>query len=347
MIYLILSAGFKEENPDILEKRLKIGYAKDIKERLDTYYVTNPDVILLDTREGDTKLEHYLHKKFEKYKYPKRNEWFYFDEEIIKHFHDEPEEIIDKDILLECIKTELISKIPSISELKDKYLDQILNEIKSRDDFNEELYDEEAFIKVIVRIWERGIKQFNDSINNIEFINNSPINLFNCPNDIEVTIKADLPQILGRQRLEENPWKNRAELYIRFLSEGNKITAEDFKKRQKVKIEKTKSLLRSYDVVLNEDKHNLAETYQYVAKSKNYKDDYVAVNTHDGKDLVPVFNNLVMVSEFRSFEIQQIDYPDRFRIINNLSSSGKYEFDPVMNEVDCFLNKFNSVSFFY
>ena len=163
---------------------------------------------------------------------------------------------------------------------------------------------------------------------------------------LAVDITLDLPQILGRQRLECNPWKNRAELYIRFLSEGNKITAEDFKKRQKVKIEKTKSLLSVYNKGTIGEKHNLAETYQYVAKSKNYKDDYVAVNTHDGKDLVPVFNNLVMVSEFRSFEIQQVDYPDRFRIINNLSSSGKYEFDPVMNEVDNFLNKFNSVSFF-
>lgn len=159
---------------------------------------------------------------------------------------------------------------------------------------------------------------------------------------LAVDITLDLPQILGRQRLECNPWKNRAELYIRFLSESNKITAEDFKKRQESKVLKTKSLLSVYNKGTKEEKHNLAETYQYVAKSNSYKDDYVAVNTHDGKDLIPVFNNLVMVSEFRSFEIQQIDYPDRFRIMNSLSSSGKYEFDPVMNEVENFLHLFNT-----
>lgn len=164
---------------------------------------------------------------------------------------------------------------------------------------------------------------------------------------LAVDITLDLPQILGRQRLECNPWKNRAELYIRFLSESNKITAEDFKKRQESKIKRTEKLLSIYNTSTDNDaKHELAKTYQYVAKSNSYKDDYVAVNTHNGKDLVPVFNNLTMVSEFRSFEIQQIDYPDRFRIMNNISSSGKYEFDPVMGEVENFLKEFNSVSFF-
>lgn len=53
-----------------------------------------------------------------------------------------------------------------------------------------------------------------------------------------------------------------------------------------------------------------------------------------------------MVSEFRSFEIQQVDYPDRFRIINHINSSGKYDFDPIMSEVDDFMIKFRSVPYF-
>ena len=346
MIYLILSAGFKEENPDILEKRLKIGYAKDIKERLDTYYVTNPDVILLDTREGDTKLEHYLHKKFEKYKYPKRNEWFYYDEEIIKHFQDELEDIIDKDILLECIKTELRSKIPSISELKDKYLDQILNEIRSRDDFNEELYDEEAFIKVIVKVWERGIKQFNDSINNIEFINNNSINLFNCPNDIEVTIKADLPQILGRQRLFDNPWKNQATFYYKLTCDFRKVTKEQFDASLNIKRSRTGNLLSVYEKGTDTERRDLAGKYLKSAKSDNYKDDYVAVNTHGGTCLKPVFNNLVYVSELRAFDIQQVDYKDRFSVFSSIN----LEFDAcdVINlELQRFFSEFDNLGTLY
>ena len=45
---------------------------------------------------------------------------------------------------------------------------------------------------------------------------------------LTVDITIDLPQILGRQRLEENPWKNRAELYYKTLDSDKEITQEDF-----------------------------------------------------------------------------------------------------------------------
>ena len=164
---------------------------------------------------------------------------------------------------------------------------------------------------------------------------------------LAVDITLDLPQILGRQRLLENPWKNRAELYIRFLSEGNKKTIEEFKKYQEEKISRTKNLLLSYESSpTKESKHDLAKTYQKVAKTFSYKDDYVAVNSHSGSDLEPVFNNLVMVSEFRSFEIQQVDYIDRFRIINQIESTGKYCFDPIVYNIEDFIKRFNSISYF-
>ena len=161
---------------------------------------------------------------------------------------------------------------------------------------------------------------------------------------LAVDITLDLPQILGRQRLDSNPWKNRADLYVKFLSEPNKKTPEDFKKFIDLKVQKTESLLRVYNGADDMDKHNLAEKYQ--SKLENYRNDYVAVNTHGGSDLLPVFNNLVMVSEIRAFEIQQIDYPNRFKIMNQISSSGKYEIDPVMSEVDNFMLRFNSVPYF-
>ena len=76
MIYLILSAGFKDNNPDQFEKRLKIGYTKDLNSRLESYFTSNPDCILLQTREGDTSVETYLHKKFEKYVIQKETNGF-------------------------------------------------------------------------------------------------------------------------------------------------------------------------------------------------------------------------------------------------------------------------------
>ena len=140
---------------------------------------------------------------------------------------------------------------------------------------------------------------------------------------LTVDITIDLPQILGRQRLEENPWKNRAELYYKTLNKDKVMTQEDFDNLRADKIKKTKDLLSAFQDVRNEFRHNLAEAYQKLAKTFNYKDDYVAVNTHGGGDLIPAFNNLVMINDMRSYEIQQVDYKDRFRVFNALGEQVK------------------------
>ena len=160
---------------------------------------------------------------------------------------------------------------------------------------------------------------------------------------LAVDITLDLPQILGRQRLDCNPWKNRAELYAKFLSDKNKKTTSDFKKYISEKIKKTNELLNVYSsVVDNSTKHTLAENYQKVAKTYNYKDDFVAVNTHSGKDLAPVFNNLAMVSELRAFQIQQVDFADRFRLFNTINLCGEISIDEELsNCIRNFIIQFN------
>ena len=157
---------------------------------------------------------------------------------------------------------------------------------------------------------------------------------------LAVDITLDLPQILGRQRLLSNPWKNRAELYFKTTLKSE--TPESFVKRVQEKREKTESLLSIYGKGNETEKHNLAGVYQDRAKSRNYKDDYVAVNTRGGKDLFPVFNNLVMISEFRAYEIHQIDYKDRFTVFNALREEGNNFTD----EAENFLRKFEESPYF-
>jgi hypothetical protein len=118
------------------------------------------------------------------------------------------------------------------------------------------------------------------------------------------------------------------------------MTKEDFNKRVDIKIQKTESLLRSYSKVDEIDKHNLAEVYQLGAVVRHYSRDYVAVNKHAGKDLLPVFNNLMLVSEQRAFDIQQIDYKDRFTVLNSLKDR---ELGGIKDEVKIFAEKFNDI----
>ena len=137
---------------------------------------------------------------------------------------------------------------------------------------------------------------------------------------LAVDITLDLPQILGRQRLNENPWKNRATLLYKTLNSSKLRDKELFKEELERKINTTNNLLSAYQTSATPAiKHSLAEKYQTSAKTENYKKDYVAVNTHDGTDLKPVFNKLVMVSEKRAYDIQQLDYADRFTVFNQVS----------------------------
>ena len=134
---------------------------------------------------------------------------------------------------------------------------------------------------------------------------------------LSVDISLDLPQILGRQRLDINPWKNYAEFYYKLNTQEK--SEEEFEEYMKKKVEDTETKLSAYNNLINlKEKHKVAESYQFYAKKRRYKDDYVSVNERMGSDIKPIFNKLVMISEKRAFEIQQIDYADRFSMFNAL-----------------------------
>ena len=145
---------------------------------------------------------------------------------------------------------------------------------------------------------------------------------------LAVDISLDLPQILGRQRLKENPWRNEAMLFYKTLSPGKEVTPETFADKLNKKVKKSENLLSVFEKGNSEEQKDLSDNYQIVAKCMNYKNDFVAVNRKKvgGETiLTPVFNNLVMVSEMRAYEIQQVDYANRFTVFNELGNVSAIE----------------------
>jgi len=168
---------------------------------------------------------------------------------------------------------------------------------------------------------------------------------------LAVDISEDLPQILGRQRLKENPWKNSATFYYRSTANYREMKAEDFQKIIDDKMSMTESLLRVYSTTFIEnDKYSLAKTYQENTQSYNYKSNYVAVNKITTKDgniiLKPVYNNLVLVNEIRAFKIQQIDYKDRFTVFSTVHNTLTRD-DIVNQEVSKFLKIYTFLTTIY
>ena len=162
---------------------------------------------------------------------------------------------------------------------------------------------------------------------------------------LAVDISEDLPQILGRQRLFENPWKNEATFYYRSTCDYRKVSQEEFDKEIERKKKSTNNLLRSFESAPDDAKHDLAERYQTLARTQNYKDDYIAVNEHIGSNLVPVLNNLVLVNEIRAFRIQQIDYKDRFTVFSTIYNTLSPD-DIVNQEVSRFLEQYQKFGTF-
>ena len=162
---------------------------------------------------------------------------------------------------------------------------------------------------------------------------------------LAVDISEDLPQILGRQRLFKNPWKNEAIFYYRSTCDYRKISQEEFDKEIERKKRSTNNLLSAFSTALDDAKYDLAKTYQKNTKSYNYKDDYIAVNEHRGGTLIPVLNNLVLVNEIRAFRIQQIDYKDRFTVFSTIHNTLSPD-DIINQEVSEFLREYQKLGTF-
>ena len=156
---------------------------------------------------------------------------------------------------------------------------------------------------------------------------------------LSVDISLDLPQILGRQRNIENPWRNHAEFY--YKSSNKEFSKEEFDKYVEKKIKKTENLLNVYKTTDDVNKLDLAEKYKEAISISNYKFDYISVNGHTGKVPVPCLNKLVLISEKRAFDIQQVDYKDRFSVFNALEKENLLP-DNTSTLISGFINKFNN-----
>ena len=135
------------------------------------------------------------------------------------------------------------------------------------------------------------------------------------------TLSVDLPQVLGRQRLSENPWKNEVEIYAKCIMPKNVEAQEEFASMRSRKLERTANLLSAYCDAKPGARNDLAETFEQNIEHYHFKFNYVAVNTHAGSSKIAVENKLVQIAEERAYDIQQIDYASRFSVFSTIKES--------------------------
>ena len=159
-----------------------------------------------------------------------------------------------------------------------------------------------------------------------------------------VDITLDLPQILGRQRLDENPWKNEINLYVKCITPGNVQYVSEFNALRKSKRKATEDLLLIYRDTPVDRRDTYIKMLEFTVKALNFRENYVAVNNHAGSHKIPVENKLVQIAEERAFDIQQIEYSSRFLVFSTIKESlgldSINDISSSKSSVDRFLNEY-------
>ncbi len=139
-------------------------------------------------------------------------------------------------------------------------------------------------------------------------------------NSMSLDISLDLPQIIGRQRLEENIF--RYDIKFFYKTSSLSITKEEFDSYVKKKCSNTKALIETCNETEQQVKKNaLVNVLRKNVLFSRYKDDYVTIkDSFNGPEAV--FNKLVLLSEQRAWELQQLNYKDEITVLKSLQEEG-------------------------
>ncbi len=318
MIYLLQDC-YKNDKGEYIDI-LKIGYSEKpfMESRNNQYKTHNYGYKFLGEREGDTTVEELFHRKYSSFSLGSFTEWMLFSNEIVdgffnlseddllKEVSNEVPEKIEKEVLIKNLQEDLISTISDYLYSTNK--DSLIEE------FKEYTKDEEG-IKEGLRLFKESLINELTEINSISIIEKSSF-IKSLPDIIDISL--DLPQILGRQRLKENVFRN--EVLILYKSETKKGAVINEKKlvndeKVRVKEEETKKLLLEYDKMSDEGK--LLWGKKAAAVKDLYKNDYLGVSKRTGK---ATFNYLVKIADKRAYDVTRKEYIDDITIRRGIES---------------------------
>ena len=173
--------------------------------------------------------------------------------------------------------------------------------------------------------------------------------VFADPNikSLALDISLDLPQIVGRQRNRENPFKNNIIIFYRTIRKTEMESYDLFLEKQKQRKESTKKLLDIYDKVTPGEQKEYIQKLKADIKVSKYENDFISISKKTNQ---PVYNSFIEIAQERGWEVSQKDYQDKISVTKSLesltSNISEYQSD-LEKEVQDFLdNKFYSTGIF-
>ena len=173
--------------------------------------------------------------------------------------------------------------------------------------------------------------------------------VFADPNikSLALDISLDLPQIVGRQRNRENPFKNNIIIFYRTIRKTEMESCDLFLEKQNQRKESTKKLLDIYDKVTPGEQKEYIQKLKADIKVSKYENDFISISKKTNQ---PVYNSFIEIAQERGWEVSQKDYQDKISVtksLENLTSNiSEYQSD-LEKEVQDFLdNKFYKTGIF-
>ena len=183
------------------------------------------------------------------------------------------------------------------------------------------------------------------------YSDNASSYVFADPNikSLALDISLDLPQIVGRQRNRENPFKNNIIIFYKTKRKDDKdLTEEEFKKTQEERKKSTDTLLKEFNRMSLEGQKEYLQKLKDSIELAKYERDFISISK---KTNLPVYNSFIEVSQERGWEVSQRDYQDKISVTKSLesltSNISEYQSD-LEKEVQYFLdNKFYKTGLFH
>ena len=172
--------------------------------------------------------------------------------------------------------------------------------------------------------------------------------VFADPNikSLALDISLDLPQIVGRQRNRNNPFKNKLVIFYKTIRGENIENILEFNEKQIQRKTATVELINLYK------KGNIIQKQEYLKKLQSdikvskYENDFVSISKKTGE---PVYNSFIEIANERAWEVSQVDYQDRITVTKSILKQG-YKSTVYHDEDDLivsdFLKEFYSVGVF-
>ena len=129
----------------------------------------------------------------------------------------------------------------------------------------------------------------------------------------------DVPQILGRQRLDKNPFRTDAILYYR--NKWKTESKEEAAGRIQKKVDNTLAWIAKYEKAPAEYKKMLVEEVRKRGPKEKYSDDYVEVVDDATGGFKVRFNYLVKNVEIRDWQLAELVYSCPIYLLNTLDRS--------------------------